>query len=55
MNLCSHNHPEVCFEEKKCPICDVLADKDKQIEGLQDSLREAESTITNLKTELDSK
>lgn len=52
MNLCSSNHEEVCFDARKCPICEVLSDKDKQIEGLQDSLREAEKNITELENDI---
>lgn len=54
MSICEYSHPEVCFEGRQCPICEVLADKEKQIEGLQDSLREAESTIAELKKDIES-
>ena len=52
MKLCEYSHPEICHAELNCPICEVIADKDKEIEELKDSLRKSEATITDKDTEL---
>jgi hypothetical protein len=26
MNLCSDNHDEICYECKKCPMCELMAE-----------------------------
>jgi len=37
MNLCSDGHDEVCYDNKKCPVCEVIAEKDS-VEMERDNL-----------------
>jgi hypothetical protein len=46
MNLCDSDHPEVCYDGRKCPICELLDEKDARI-------TELEEKVTELKNELD--
>jgi len=49
MNLCSHNHEEVCYEDRRtCPLCFEI----KRVAGLQDQLAESERLSENLKQEI---
>jgi hypothetical protein len=43
MNLCNSNHEEICFEGRKCPICELLGEKDAQIAALEEKVAELES------------
>lgn len=47
MNLCSSGHEEICYESRQCPVCEIIADKNREIEDKQ-------STIDRLKEELES-
>lgn len=38
MNLCSHFHDEVCYETAKCPVCETIKEKDKEIDALNDAI-----------------
>jgi hypothetical protein len=39
MELCSENHDEVCYESRRCPVCDVREDLEGSIEDLESGLR----------------
>ncbi len=52
MNLCSHNHEEICFEDRKCPYCaDMMAktriidERDGLISDLKEHIRELERRL----------
>ena len=45
MNLCSDNHDEVCYEGRKCPVCDMRED-------LQGAIDDMEKEIASLKEDL---
>jgi len=41
MELCSDGHPEICYDEKACPMCDLETDllsEIKELEGKVESL-----------------
>lgn len=38
MELCSRGHPEVCYEEGNCPLCECREDLENQIATLQEGL-----------------
>jgi len=46
MDLCSRNHPEICYDESRCPLCDEISDH-------KDSVEKLEAEISRLKEELD--
>jgi cell division protein FtsB len=48
MNLCDRNHEEICFEDKKCPFCAYIEDREKQIESLENEVSELKDTIKKL-------
>lgn len=52
MNLCSDNHDEICFEGRDCPLCDAVAEKDKEIVNLENALSVLRSDIQSLESEL---
>lgn len=52
MNLCSDNHEEVCFEGRKCPVCETVSQKDREIEMRDGTISELESKISNLEEQV---
>lgn len=40
MDLCSDGHPEICYDEKACPMCDLETD-------LRDEIKELEKTVAS--------
>jgi hypothetical protein len=45
MNLCSDGHDEVCFDQRNCPVCDVL----KTMSDMEDEIYALKETIGELK------
>lgn len=48
MNLCSDKHDEVCYEGRRCPVCDmrdekqgIIDEQEKEIASLKDDLTNA--------------
>lgn len=48
MNLCDDGHEEICFDGRKCPMCESIDDYDKKISDLEDEVHEL-STALNIK------
>jgi hypothetical protein len=48
MELCSDGHDEVCFEARRCPVCEVMEKRDEVLEDL----RAARAKIEKLEDEL---
>jgi len=43
MNLCSDTHEEVCYEGRKCPMCEMIqkvTDFEDEIFGLKEKIEE---------------
>ena len=40
MWLCSNNHEEICYEARKCPACEIIAERNEEIEHLEELLQE---------------
>jgi len=34
MDICSHNHDEVCYTGKGCPVCRVIEEKEELVKEL---------------------
>lgn len=52
MNLCAHNHEEVCYEGRNCPACEAIADLEaanQTIEAREETIKELNEEIDNLK------
>jgi hypothetical protein len=49
MQMCSFNHDEICFEVRKCPLCEA----NTRIEDLQEQLEQANIQIERLDEKLD--
>lgn len=49
MNLCSSGHDEVCYDGKRCPVCEILEEK----RGVEVELKEAKSTIETQQETID--
>jgi F0F1-type ATP synthase membrane subunit b/b' len=49
MNLCSDNHDEVCFEGRECPACNVISEKDSEIQKLQSEIDNTEPLLQELR------
>jgi uncharacterized coiled-coil protein SlyX len=61
MNLCNYKHDEICFEGRKCPFCEKIAEleaeiasRDNQISSLNDERADLNSEVTALQNQLDS-
>ena len=52
MNLCSYNHEEICFEGRKCPLCEATSEKDQEIASLKADLSSLQEAIERLHAEL---
>lgn len=59
MYLCDDNHEEVCHENRKCPVCELIAEKDEEIidlkrekEGLKDEIETMQEEQSELENEL---
>jgi cell division protein FtsB len=48
MNICSKFHEEVCFEDRKCPVCVIIEDKDRQIDELKDEVSSLKHEVSRL-------
>ena len=35
MDICSNGHDEVCYEGRKCPVCELKNDLQYQIDEMQ--------------------
>lgn len=51
MNLCSYGHEEVCYEFRKCPVCEAKEEIKLLTEQLKDANESAVTAINDL-TEL---
>ncbi|MFA6281884.1 MAG: hypothetical protein WCY05_05230 [Candidatus Omnitrophota bacterium] len=40
MNLCSENHDEICFEGRKCPLCEMKDELENEIQDLKEKLED---------------
>ncbi len=43
MELCSYNHDEVAFSERKCPVCQLRDDLEEKIRELTERIESSES------------
>lgn len=55
MELCSHNHPEICHEESKCPICAIIEKKDQELSDLENEVTDLKSQVAALESDLEDK
>jgi len=55
MNLCSAGHEEVCHEGRKCPVCEMEAEKDKEISRLEDEVSNLKSEVNDLSEQIAAK
>jgi len=44
MNLCEYGHDEICFEGRKCPLCEEVERSQK----LEDEIADLKETIEEL-------
>jgi len=42
MELCSHNHEEVCFSGRSCPVCELIDDHAEALAELKEKVETAE-------------
>jgi len=48
MELCSYGHDEVCFEVRKCPVCEKQNEVDRlqeETEKLRDEVKDLEERL----------
>jgi len=50
MNLCSDGHGEVCYDDRTCPACSAIADKDYDISSLEARIVELERQVEELES-----
>jgi predicted RNase H-like nuclease (RuvC/YqgF family) len=51
MNICDHNHEEICYEGKYCPLCDTITEKNQEIKDLEKQIERLEADISRLESE----
>lgn len=52
LNLCSSRHEEICFEGRKCPLCERTEEKDQAIAKKDDEISGLQGTIDDLQNQL---
>lgn len=48
MDLCDEKHDEVCYNVRLCPVCNLRADLQEEIDDLQAELKDAKQEIEDL-------
>lgn len=49
MTLCDDGHEEICYDQRgSCPICNLIDQKDEEIESLKDLVSELREQIEEL-------
>lgn len=54
MDLCSNNHQEICYDERKCPLCEMkkeIEQKDDTISELNEEVKRLNKFIEHLENE----
>ena len=54
MTLCSDGHPEVCYDERTCPACDLqekINDLEKEIKDMQSEIEKLDDQVIELENE----
>jgi hypothetical protein len=46
MDLCNSGHDEICYEGRKCPMCDYIEDSETQDQEYEDRIKELENYET---------
>ena len=54
MNLCSDNHEEVCYEGRTCPVCELINEKNTEIDELNNSIEDLRNSNEILTSDLES-
>lgn len=54
MNLCSDDHEEVCYEGRRCPVCEAVSDKNREIERLEMENDNLQDQVKDLESQLES-
>lgn len=49
MNLCDDGHDEVCYGDRRCPVCEVIAERDE----LQVELATAKERAVKLEDQIE--
>lgn len=55
MNLCSDNHEEICYEDRKCPLCTIRDSLNEEIRDQEREIEELEREVSRLESELEGK
>lgn len=56
MDLCSNDHSEICYDQRTCPLCVAIAEKEaaeKELEIVKESRDEAAAKVEDLLVEID--
>lgn len=56
MDLCSSNHEKICYNSKRCPVCDLkeeVAEFEKENSELKVRIEEIENNDPNADAKLD--
>ena len=54
MSLCDSDHAEVCFEGRKCPVCELIENKDAEITERDERIEELRGVIDGLEAQISS-
>jgi len=50
-HVCSHNHEEICFESRKCPVCELITEKNLKIRELEVKIEDLEHELIEERNE----
>lgn len=52
MNLCNDGHTEVCYEERECPVCELIKEYENRLDNMTEKLTSMEADIQDLNERL---
>ena len=52
MELCSDGHPEICYDERDCPMCDLETDLRSEIKELEKQVESLQSEVGDLEDQI---
>lgn len=53
MNLCNEKHEEICFEGRKCPLCDMRDDLNHEVDSLMKELDAIKTALEDARMDAD--
>jgi len=53
MNICSHQHEEVCFEGRRCPMCELIKEHEGELSELRQEVKSLSDQLAAATNEIE--